>query len=382
MGTHQREITPLLRLKNVDMIQDFTIGDGLHLLDHGISKKILIGLMEGKLNNVDAKWSERQIKLVSMLFESIKPPAEIRAQRPIRSLETIGKWKAVEYRTFGLYLGMLVLRNNVKDYIYKHFLLYFCALNTISSKHHLKRLLPIAEWCYNLFVERFKIIYGAQHFTSNLHNMIHLMDDVKRFGAINTFSTYPFEGVVFKIRRLLRFGNLPLSQVARRIIELESLDVDVTEPPNVASFTLGNFLSKTLWDLDKMLPMKYNLYSKVEFPKFVILCDRDEDRWILTKNNEIFEVLYLVAHDMQYLLYGHTIEDSDNYFNLPFQSSQLLIFSSLNFKKGVPVLLNVNMIKCKLFKIKRDENLAIFNEEDDSDTEKLNEYVFMPLHYL
>lgn len=55
MGTHQREITPLLRLKNVDMIQDFTIGDGLHLLDHGISKKILIGLMEGKLNNVDAK---------------------------------------------------------------------------------------------------------------------------------------------------------------------------------------------------------------------------------------------------------------------------------------------------------------------------------------
>lgn len=220
LGTHQREITPLLRLKNVDMIQDFIVGDGLHLLDglHGISKKILVGLMEGKLNNIDAKWSERQIKLVSVFFESIKSPAEIRAQRPIRSLETISKWKAVEYRTFGLYLGMVVLRNNVKDYIYKHFLLYFCALNIISSKYHLKRLLPVAEWCINLFVERFKIIYGPQHFTSNLHNMIHLMDDVKRFGPINTFSTYPFEGLLYKIKRLLRSGNLPLAQVARRII--------------------------------------------------------------------------------------------------------------------------------------------------------------------
>lgn len=155
--------------------------------------------------------------------------------------------------------------------------------------------------------------------------------------------------------------------------------MDDSEPLNAASFTLGIPLSMTLCDLDTSLPMKYDLFSKMEFPNFVIMCDRDEDRWILTKNNEILEVLYLVAHDMQYFLYGHKIEDAGNYFLLPFQSSEMLIYSSLNLKKSVSVLRNVNMIKCKLFKIKRDENFAIFNEEGDSEVEKLNECVFMPL---
>lgn len=374
-GKHQREVTPLLRLKTVDMIKDFPIGDSLHLLDHGVTSKMLNGIIEGKLSNVDAKWSHRQAQLVSKFMDSIKSPAEIRQQRPIRNLEVISKWKGIEYRNFGLYLGMVVLKGNVKDYIYKHLLLYFCALNIISSKHHLKRLSSVAECCIKLFVERMKIIYGTEHFVSNVHNLIHLMDDVKRFGAVNTFSTYPFEALLFKIRRLLRTGNLPLTQVARRIIELDSFNRENRNPPNLNKFSLSKLLSLKLVDLDKVLPMKYDLYSTIEFAKFVIICDRDEDRWILTKNNEVLEVFYLVLYEGKCFLYGQTLNDIEDYFSLPFRSSEMLIFSSKKLKRNEPKLFSIDTIQCKLFKINYDEKYVNYCDESDN----VNEIVFLPL---
>lgn len=378
-GSHQRELTPLLRLKTLDMIQDFPIGDCLHLLDHGITSKILNGLIQGKLTNIDAKWSDSQMKLVSRYLSSIKPPAEIRAQRPIRNLDTIGKWKAIEYRNFGLYLGMIVLKNNVKDYIFKHLLLYFCALNIISSKHHLKRLFPVAEWCIKLFVERFKVIFGSHHFSSNVHNLIHLMDDIKRFGPVNTFSTYPFEGLLFKIRRLLRSGNLPLIQVARRIIEMDSTNSVENESINPLSFSLGKPLSIRVSDLDKILPMKYELYSRIIFAKFELISGRDEDCWVLTKNADIFNVLYIVSYDGQYFLYGQTIEDTNDYFTLPFKSSEMFIYSSLNLRKSDFKLVNIVQIQCKMFKIKREEQYVFYKKVTENENENLNEFVFLPL---
>lgn len=135
-GKHQHDKTPLLRLENLDIVKDLPIGDSLHLLDHGITSKMLHGLIEGKLHNVNGKWSEMQKNLVSKYLDSIKSPFEIRELRPIRNLGVVNKWKAIEFRHFGLYVDMVVLKNNVKGYIYKHLLLYFCAINIISSKHH------------------------------------------------------------------------------------------------------------------------------------------------------------------------------------------------------------------------------------------------------
>lgn len=215
-GTHQVEHTPILAIQSVDMIQDFVVSDPLHLFDHGITEKLLTGFMNGKLSNIDAKWCAVQIEMISEYLSSIKAPYEIRSQRPIRDLKSVAKWKAIEFRNFALYVGIVVLNGNLPDYMYKHFLLYFCAYNIICSNHHLVRLSRVADTCLKLFIERFKTIYGVHHFTSNLHNLAHVMEDVKRYGAINTISAYPFEGHLFKIKRSLRSGNLPLSQTANR----------------------------------------------------------------------------------------------------------------------------------------------------------------------
>lgn len=368
-GTHQVTASPLLNIQNVDMIKDFIVGDSLHLFDHGITKKLLTGFMTGKLGNIDAKWCSQQIDIVSKYLLSIKAPYEIRGQRVIRDLSSVAKWKGIEFHNFALYVGIIVLNGNLPDYLYKHFLLYFCAYTIISSKRHLFSLSVVAEMCLKLFVERFKEIYGSHHFTMNLHNLLHVMEDVKRFGVINTFSTYPFEAYLFEIKRWLRSGNLPLSQIANRLMESE-LVKKILYPQFI-----GAPSPDKVDDLNYFISVKYELYCVVKFEKFQINCMRDEDRYILTKDSKIIEVKYFIYFEGQTKIYGQTINDVENYFELPIKSSEMLIFSSENLNKNPPELFGIDEILCKLFKMKRDKNFMYY-----ANTERnVNEYVFLPL---
>lgn len=374
-GSHQAHISPILSIKGVDIIQDFIVADSLHLFDHGITDKLLTGFINGKLGNIESKWCVAQINMVSEYLISMKPPCEIRELRAVRDLKSIAKWKGIEFHNFALYLGIVVLNGNLPDYIYNHFLLYFCAYTIISSKEHLLRLTLVADSCMNLFIERFKEIYGVHHFTSNVHYLHHVMEDVRRFGPINTFSTYPFEGYLFTIKKLLRSGNLPLSQAANRLMEAEYMNSDFNSIRKDFYPILVTPSSDQVDHLNKLIPVKYDLYSVVKFEKFKINCAKDEDRYVLTIDQKILEIAYFVLFDGQTKMYGQTISDAQNYFDLPIQSSEMLIYSSENLTKNPPDFFEIDHIMCKLFKLKRNKNYMY-----KKDTENLkNEYVFLPL---
>lgn len=80
----------------------------------------------------------------------------------------------------------------------------------------------VAEALIKDFLNGVKILYGAQYCCSNMHNLLHLIEDVKRFGPLNSFDAYPFKSKLFTLKRMIRSGNLPLSQVSLRIIEMQS----------------------------------------------------------------------------------------------------------------------------------------------------------------
>lgn len=359
----------------IDMFKDFPVGDCLHLLDFGITKRLLIGWKDGNLGNADAKWSSYESNIISKFLASIKAPAEIRAQRPIRDFESFKHWKAIEFRNFGLYVGIVVLKSNMPDYIYSHFILYFCAITIFSSEFHLKSLMIVGEKCIDIFLDRFKMIYGKDYFSSNLHNLSHLADDVKRFGALNTFSTYPFEGKLFKISRLLRSGNLPLAQAAKRILEEESIpqnDNDNTEKND--PFVKKLRLNQNLELINSKIEKKYQLFSQIHFSKFIMDCDRDEDRWFLTKENEIVKALHaVVLDDGKCFIHGQSLKTVYNLFELPIPSSTLLIHCSKCIEVNSPLLYSLDFVKCKLFVIRRNEAFIMRHDADK------NDFVFLPL---
>lgn len=53
-GSHHKYDSPILQLP-IDMIQDFVIGDSLHLVDLGIMKRLLIGWRDGNFANYKTK---------------------------------------------------------------------------------------------------------------------------------------------------------------------------------------------------------------------------------------------------------------------------------------------------------------------------------------
>lgn len=52
-----------------------------------------------------------------------------------------------------------------------------------------------------------------------MHSLIHLYDDVRHFGALDSFSAFAFETELGRMKRLLRSGNMPLRQVCGRLSE-------------------------------------------------------------------------------------------------------------------------------------------------------------------
>lgn len=157
LGKHQKGIKPLLELP-IDMINDLPIGDSLHLLDYGVTKRLLIDWVVLALGNIDAKWSRNQFAAVSDRLASFKAPAEIRALLQVRDLHSLKHWKAIEFQIFELYYGIAALKNIMPDYIYIHFILYFCAYTISSYKSPMMNYFEIGKKCLDVFLER---IFGT-----------------------------------------------------------------------------------------------------------------------------------------------------------------------------------------------------------------------------
>lgn len=161
---------------------------------------------------------QRVTQEISMFLLQIKLPAEF--HRKVRGLDLLAFWKGLEYRTFLYYIGIVILKHYLSREVYEHFLMLFCAITICSSEQYVNNL-NLAQTLLEYFVEYFVDIYGEDYITSNVHNLLHLVNDVKRFGILTTFNTYPFESALFSIKNIIRSGHRPLAQIAKRLGEMK-----------------------------------------------------------------------------------------------------------------------------------------------------------------
>lgn len=159
------------------MIEDFPVGDSLHLIHLGIMKKCLLGWRDGHFGSYKTKWSVRDINIVTIFLENCKMPCEI--HRSVRGLHVLGHWRGSEYSTFLHYLGILILKEVLPADVYLHFLKFFCAI-TICSTNSYKHFLNLADALLNNYVEYYRDFSGEDFITSNVHNLTHLVDEVRK----------------------------------------------------------------------------------------------------------------------------------------------------------------------------------------------------------
>lgn len=366
-GHHHKRNTPLTQL-DVDMIKQFPVGDSLHLLHLGVMKRLLFAWRDGIFRKTRTKLSAAHIEDISkFLTTKCKFPREI--HRRMRGLDCLSHWKGLECRSFILYVGIVVLKDPILPYTgYQHFLTLFCAVTICESPKH-AHLLPIAREMLKHYVDCFKTIYGAQYVTSNVHNLLHLIDDVEFLGELQSFTAYPFENTLGNIKRLIRGRRYTLRQVANRMSEItaaaDPIDLNLENASSSRPFVL------TKRNAGHNVPSKFKrtssdktfFHSMIDNGDMSISTD-SANQWFLTNDNEIVSLQNIISSNdgKEILLYGIEVQDKRDFFDLPIPSSTLNIYTSDYFvdENIEGNLFDPSNIKCKLVHLQFSEVTKIF----------------------
>lgn len=85
--------------------------------------------------------------------------------------------------------------------------------------------------------------------------MLHLCDEVKFFQVtLDSFSSFPFESYICTIKKMLRKGENPLQQIARRLQECSDADFEMYSLQNKNSIRLEKRYTNTITVNSKIMP--------------------------------------------------------------------------------------------------------------------------------
>lgn len=217
---HHHNTSPFCKLP-IDMISTFPL-DYMHQCCLGVMKKLLLAWLRG---NVTVKISAVHSNEISMrMLELRKSIPNIFARKP-RTLVEIDRWKATELRLFLLYIGKIVLKKILRDDLYQHFLTFSVAMCILVSPTLVSKYSQYAHELLVHFVKECKRLYGDEFLIYNVHCLLHLSSEAKKFGCLDNCSAFPFENYLQRMKKMVRSGKNPIVQIVKRLSELKTENI-------------------------------------------------------------------------------------------------------------------------------------------------------------
>lgn len=197
---------------DIDMIKQFPL-DPMHLLDLGVCKKLITCLVTK--DTITFKLQTRDVELISERLLSLVPYIPIEFVRRPRDLKDLPRWKAVEFRQFLLYTGIVVLKNILNDDFCYHFLLLSCSYKVLLSQNYLDYV-DTAENMLKYFVEIYPDLYGPKNATYNTHSVLHIVQCVRDVGNLQSFAAYKFENYLQHLKKKIKKPSKILEQIHKK----------------------------------------------------------------------------------------------------------------------------------------------------------------------
>ncbi|XP_050072641.1 uncharacterized protein LOC126560728 [Anopheles maculipalpis] len=331
---HQRRPTPITDIIGLDIIKHVPVSDDLHLLHSGFMKMFLVGHVEGTLSSF-LKWTIEEQQEISTILLKTRLPVEInRAMRPLKYLKF---WKGSEFRTFLNHISIPLMKGRIHDDAYHHFKLLYVAVTFLSNKHF-ERHWDYAAALLQKFVTEFSLHYHKSFLTSNIHNILHIANDVREIGPLPTISSYSFENRLQFIKSLLRTGHRTLAQVVSRLIELRELETKVNHE-NVSYPILKHKKDEVIFNVT----LKFMLRKG------------DRNGWFLTKENLIIRYCSVKIISGSYVVEGQQLLRIQPAFSYPISSETVYNFlGRVEDISKETVLVDLSNIKAKLVAVSVD----------------------------
>lgn len=345
---HHKGDSILEELK-IDMVLDFP-GDYLHLICLGAVRKLMVFWTTGPIPIRQPAFKQQTISARLLNARQTQP---IEFQRRIRGLDELSFFKGSEFRTTLFYTGPVVLKNILSTEEYNNFLALHIATRICNDKK-LHQYLEIARKLFIHFVRTYIEIYGEEFVSYNIHNLLHVVDDVIRFGVLENFSAFPFESFLGKLKKKIRHGNKVLEQVVGRTLEGWDLEIEKT------------FNKWPILKTPKFSDELVTHFLCIEMKNAKLKSD-DKNSHFMTNNFDVIRFEYAIQRkpDSKIQICGRKYLKKGNLYETPLESSLIGIFeipeSSLSAEM---VYLKLEDIRCKLFVIREDGMLASFPMHD------------------
>ncbi|CAG9762680.1 unnamed protein product [Ceutorhynchus assimilis] len=352
---HHTGTSLIEKIPDVDMIKSFPL-DYMHLICLGVMKKLIVSLWVGGKPPVKLQYRKVTDLSTNLLQQTHNVPIEF--NRKPRSLIECKRWKAFEFRQFLIYLGPVVLKQILTADQYKNFISLHVAVIILSSSKLLK-FIDYAEKLLIYFVETFIILYGEENASHNVHNLLHIVDDVRIFGPLDNFSAFPFENHMQTLKKFVRKQNQPLQQLVHRKRELDNL-------VNINSNKRGNNKLKCFpcgGKLHSAGPIPDDLqvvtqFEEVKFENFVLKCKAPNNYCSLI-SGKIIHVRNFIEVDNKIVIVGNSFAKQENFYEAPCESSIINIFEISNRNPKLEMW-SIEEIQFKCVKLDYQDKFVVF----------------------
>jgi len=346
--------TILNNIPNFKPVTDVPL-DYMHLVCLGVVKKLILLWHIGP-NSV--KLSNRMKQIISDALISLRNTVPSEYHRRPRSLKDFRLWKATEFRQFLLYTGPVVLKNTLRKDVFLNFLSLHVAMTILASPVLSKHVgnIDYAQSLLEYFVNTFTQIYGEQYVSHNIHNLLHICADVKKYGPLDEFSAFPFENHMTYIKTLIRKPDKPLQQLVKRYAEIEMLGLRASNHVNFYDHMRFKKSHKTGPLIDG-----YNIVSQFKILQnnsYSIHCTNQRNNCVLLENGNVVSVLNLVkSEDSTKLIIGKKLKHVKSLYLLPCESKTFNI--QIVIEEDRIRVWTCEKIEAKMWKMPYKDNLSV-----------------------
>ncbi|CAN8026464.1 unnamed protein product [Ixodes persulcatus] len=179
---HHHAVSPLSAL-GVGLVSCFPL-EYMHLVCLGVMRRLIVQYWTSPTPSPSKLPIRSQLEISDKLI-SFQSSTPCEFNRKPRSLKERDRWKAVEFRSFLLYFGPVLLRSNLDKHFYAHFLKLSCAMTILASPKFSLTHCDVAESLLTEFFRDAGSLYGDGVYVYNVHSPIHLAQDVRRFGLVD-----------------------------------------------------------------------------------------------------------------------------------------------------------------------------------------------------
>lgn len=342
---HHKCSSPLSHLP-FDMVKD-VVFEYMHMCCLGVMKKLILTWLRGTYTK-NTKLTGSQIQIISNRLKVLSKYCPREFARHVESLDDCDQFKATQWRLIMLYVGVVCFKEVLKDYVYDHFLLFHISMRIlVSSIYNTNRNLVFSEMAIKKFVLLCEDIYGSTFLSYNIHGILHLVEDVLRFGPLDSYSAFPYENNMVYFRRMCRKPHLSLQQIAARRAEQEQCKKRTIEQHNYIK----------VWKKHEQSPLPYadnnfrmyNQYKFLKTPDMTIgVCVRDN--CCILSDLSICCVKNILQYENNYFIVVKKFLQVADFYSINISSSSVGIYKCSELAHDYDIIPLEN-IKAKCFKM-------------------------------